>query len=119
MNKNCYLYGYISNDFVLSSYLQFCSIHTSEFCDDSADRLQSITYCLYHYLLFIRSSKRLCLPFKYESLPVICAEGFAMMSNSICGTWLDPATKLYNVTIFWDTQCKMEFTGLHNSPARA
>ena len=59
MNKNCYLYGYISNDFVPCSNLWFCSIHTSEFCDDSADRLQSITYCLYHYLLFIRSSKRL------------------------------------------------------------
>ena len=47
MNKNCYLYGYISNDFVSCSYLWFCSIHTSEFCDDSADRLQSSAYLFY------------------------------------------------------------------------
>ena len=47
MNKNCYLYGYMSNDFVSCSYLWFCSIHTSEFCDDSADRLQSSAYLFY------------------------------------------------------------------------
>ena len=32
------------------------------------------------------------------------------MSNSICATWLDPATKFYNVKIFWDTPCKSEIS---------